>query len=137
MLELVILIGTTSEDWLHIGGSTNIYHFHCTNYILTYWYLFICQSCLRNDFVIASSSEGSHFECFVLIGEWAKQRDTMQWCQIGNWGYLLGVDNAKSGICYMYVWMVCMPLKRVGGVLFSPKNTAFQAWPLCLLLLQH
>ncbi len=25
---------------------------------------------------------------------------------------VLGVDNAKSGICYMYVWMVHMPLKR-------------------------
>ncbi len=38
---------------------------------------------------------------------------------------VLGVDNAKSGICYIYVWMVHMPLKRACGCLFSPKNTAF------------
>ncbi len=42
---------------------------------------------------------------------------------------LLGVDNAKSGICYiyicMYVWMVRMLFKRARGELFSPKNTAF------------
>ncbi len=41
---------------------------------------------------------------------------------------VLGVDNAKSGICYiyicMYVWMVRMLLKRARGELFSPKNTA-------------
>ncbi len=37
---------------------------------------------------------------------------------------VLGVDNAKSGICYMYVgWYVC-PL-NARGELFSPKNTAF------------
>ncbi len=38
------------------------------------------------------------------------------------------VDNAKSGICYiyicMYVWMVRMLFKRARGELFSPKNTA-------------
>ncbi len=28
---------------------------------------------------------------------------------------VLGVDNAKSGICYMYVCMVRMPFKRVRG----------------------
>ncbi len=38
---------------------------------------------------------------------------------------VLGVDNAKSGICYMYIWMVRMPFKRARGKLFSPKNTAF------------
>ncbi len=42
---------------------------------------------------------------------------------------VLGVDNAKSGICYiyicMYVWMVRMPFKRARGKLFSPKNTTF------------
>ncbi len=38
---------------------------------------------------------------------------------------VLGVDNAKSGICYMYVWMVRMPLKRARGEFFYPKNTAF------------
>ncbi len=39
---------------------------------------------------------------------------------------VLGVDNAKSGICYiyMYVWMVRMLFKRAHGELFSPKNTA-------------
>ncbi len=41
---------------------------------------------------------------------------------------VLGVDNAKSGICYiyicMYVWMVRMLFKRARGELFSPKNTA-------------
>ncbi len=40
---------------------------------------------------------------------------------------VLGVDNAKSGICYMYNmyvgWYVC-PL-NARGELFSPKNTAF------------
>ena len=25
---------------------------------------------------------------------------------------VLGVDNAKFGLCYMYVWMVRMPFKR-------------------------
>ncbi len=38
---------------------------------------------------------------------------------------VLGVDNAKSGICYMYVWIVRMPFKRVRGCLFPPKNTTF------------
>ncbi len=44
---------------------------------------------------------------------------------------VLGVDNAKSGICYMYicicmyVWIVRMPFKRARGELFSLKNTAF------------
>ncbi len=41
---------------------------------------------------------------------------------------VLGVDNAKSGICYiyicMYVLMVRMLLNRARGGLFSPKNTA-------------
>ncbi len=42
---------------------------------------------------------------------------------------LLGVVNAKSGICYilyicMYVWMVRMLFKRARGDLFFPKNTA-------------
>ncbi len=41
---------------------------------------------------------------------------------------VLGVDNAKSGICYiyicMYVWMVRMLFKRARGERFSPKNTA-------------
>ncbi len=41
---------------------------------------------------------------------------------------VLGVDNAKSGICYiyicMYVWMVRMLFKRARGELFSPKNMA-------------
>ncbi len=40
---------------------------------------------------------------------------------------VLGVDNAKSGICYiicMYVWMVRMLFKRARGELFPPKNTA-------------
>ncbi len=41
---------------------------------------------------------------------------------------VLGVDNAKSGICYiyicMYVWMVRMLFKRARGELFYPKNTA-------------
>ncbi len=41
---------------------------------------------------------------------------------------VLGVDNAKSGICYiyicMYVWMVRVLFKRARGELFSPKNTA-------------
>ncbi len=41
---------------------------------------------------------------------------------------VLGVDNAKSGICYiyvcMYVWMVRMLFKRARGKRFSPKNTA-------------
>ncbi len=35
---------------------------------------------------------------------------------------VLGVDNAKSGICYMYIcmWEVRMPFKRArGGTLFS------------------
>ncbi len=38
---------------------------------------------------------------------------------------LLGVVNAKSGICYIYVcvWMVRMPLAL--GELFSLKNSAF------------
>ncbi len=44
---------------------------------------------------------------------------------------VLGVDNAKSGICYMdicvYIRMVRMPLKCARGKLFSPKNTAFYA----------
>ncbi len=42
---------------------------------------------------------------------------------------VLGVDNAKSGICYMYVWMVHMPLKRARGCLLSPKNMAFRLDP--------
>ncbi len=41
---------------------------------------------------------------------------------------VLGVDNAKSGICYMYIWMdgwyVCPLNVRVGAVFF-PKNTGF------------
>ncbi len=41
---------------------------------------------------------------------------------------VLGVDNAKSGICYlyicMYVWMVRMLFKRARGERFSPKITA-------------
>ncbi len=41
---------------------------------------------------------------------------------------VLGVDNAKSGICYiyicMYIWMVRMLFKRARGERFSPKNTA-------------
>ncbi len=37
---------------------------------------------------------------------------------------VLGVDNAKSGICYV-CGMVRMPFKRSRGELFSPKNTAF------------
>ncbi len=42
---------------------------------------------------------------------------------------LLGVVNAKSGICYiyiicMYVWMVRMLFKRARGARLSPKNTA-------------
>ncbi len=41
---------------------------------------------------------------------------------------VLGVDNAKSGICYiyicMYVWMVRMLFKRARVERFSPKNTA-------------
>ncbi len=37
---------------------------------------------------------------------------------------VLGVDNAKSGICYIYVWMVRMLFKRTRGERFSPKNTA-------------
>ncbi len=52
---------------------------------------------------------------------------------------VLGVDNAKSGICYIYVCMYgintcitleielftfCMLFKRARGELFSPKNTA-------------
>ncbi len=35
---------------------------------------------------------------------------------------VLGVDNAKLGICY--VWIVRMPLKRAQWS-FSPKNMAF------------
>ena len=45
---------------------------------------------------------------------------------------VLGVDNAKSGTCsmyvyiiYIYVWIVRMPLKRARVYLFSPKNTVF------------
>ncbi len=46
---------------------------------------------------------------------------------------VLGVDNAKSGICYiyiyvcMYVWIVRMPFKRARGERFflKKKNTAF------------
>ncbi len=41
---------------------------------------------------------------------------------------VLGVDNAKSGICYiyicMYVWMVRMLFKRARGERFSFINTA-------------
>ncbi len=41
---------------------------------------------------------------------------------------VLGVDNAKSGICYiyiyvcMYVWIVRMPFKRARGEHFSQKK---------------
>ncbi len=42
---------------------------------------------------------------------------------------VLGVDNAKSGICYyvymyicMYVWIVRMPFKRARGTLFLKKH---------------
>ncbi len=40
---------------------------------------------------------------------------------------VLGVDNAKSGICYMYmcVRMVPMPLKCARGQLFTPKKHVF------------
>ncbi len=38
---------------------------------------------------------------------------------------VLGVDNAKSGTCYMYIcmygWYVC-PLNVCAGSLFSPKT---------------
>ncbi len=37
---------------------------------------------------------------------------------------LLGVDNAKSGICCMYGWMVRMLFKRARGKL-SPKKDGF------------
>ncbi len=37
---------------------------------------------------------------------------------------VLVVDNAKSGICYIYVCMVRMPLKCT-WVPFSPKIMAF------------
>ncbi len=47
-------------------------------------------------------------------------------------GTVLGVDNAKSGICYMYICIyVCMyglyvcPLNARAGNVFSSKNTAF------------
>ncbi len=46
---------------------------------------------------------------------------------------VLGVDNAKSGICYMYicmyVWIVRMPFKRARGELSSSKNTLFRLHP--------
>ncbi len=67
----------------------------------------------------------------------ASERDTYRGNTIENRGCLfigiLGVDNAKSGICYiyicMYVWMVRMLFKRMlfkraRGERFSPKNTA-------------
>ncbi len=51
------------------------------------------------------------------------------WRASGASETVLRVDNAKLGICYMYicmyVWMVRMPFKRARGELFSPKNTAF------------
>ncbi len=49
---------------------------------------------------------------------------------------LLVVDNAKSGICYTYAWIVRMPFKCACGELFLLK-TAFQAWPQFLWILQH
>ncbi len=42
---------------------------------------------------------------------------------------VLGVDNAKSGICYIYVcmygWMVRMPFKRARGELILSKKHGF------------
>ncbi len=58
---------------------------------------------------------------------------------------VLGVNNAKSGICCMYicmyVWMVRMPFKRVHGQLFSPltpvySETAALSKPYFILKLQ-
>ncbi len=79
----------------------------------------------------------------ILASE-RSERDTYRGNTIENRGCLfiywraseasetvLGVDNAKSGICYiyicMYVWMVRMLFKRARGELFSPKNTAISS----------
>ncbi len=54
-------------------------------------------------------------------------KDTTSWRASEASETVLGVDNAKSGICYiyicMYVWMVLCSL-NARGELFSPKNTA-------------
>ncbi len=45
---------------------------------------------------------------------------------------VLGVDNAKSGICYMYVWMVRILFKRARQELFSPKKKRLFRLDSCL-----
>ncbi len=73
----------------------------------------------------------------LLLASERSERDTYRGNTIENRGCLficwraseasetvLGVDNAKSGICYiiyicMYVWMVRMLFKRARGYFFS------------------
>ncbi len=40
---------------------------------------------------------------------------------------VLGVDNAKSGICYLYGWMVRMPFKRACALPFFLKKSGLTA----------
>ncbi len=56
------------------------------------------------------------------------KHDSTSWLASGASETVLGVDNAKSGICCMYVCMDGMYASQTrvrGG--FSSKNTAFQA----------
>ncbi len=76
----------------------------------------------------------SRFRYIYLLASERSERDTYRGNTIENWGCLLasetvlGVDNAKSGICYMYVCMyglyVC-PLNARAGNFFLQKNTNF------------
>ncbi len=53
-----------------------------------------------------------------------------------NWVYVVGerakrpgVDNAKSGICYIYVYLVRMHIKLAGGDFFPLKTQLFRLDP--------
>ncbi len=56
-------------------------------------------------------------------------KHSTSWRASGASETVLVVDNAKSGICYMYVWMIRMPLNARAGNFFPLKTRLFRLDP--------
>ncbi len=67
----------------------------------------------------------------LLLASERSERDTYRVNNVAS-ETVLGVDNAKSGICYMYIcmcgWYVC-PLNARGGYFFILKTRLFRLAP--------
>ncbi len=58
-------------------------------------------------------------------------KHTTSWRASGASETVLGVDNAKSGICYMYIWMYgwYVALQMRAGAVFPLKTWLFELDP--------